>query len=64
MLVGMLAGTLAGLFGIGGGLILVPAIVAILEFLKVNPEILMHQALGTSLACIFFNGLLFGKSLV
>lgn len=54
---GVIAGTLAGLFGIGGGVILVPALVFCFELLHIPQDVLMHLALGTSLSCIFITGL-------
>jgi len=56
--IGIVAGILAGLFGIGGGLILVPSIIICLKLLKTPDEILMHMALGTSLSCIFINSII------
>lgn len=52
ILVGMVAGTFAGLFGIGGGLILVPTFVYVLKLQGVSSEIAIHIAIATSLACI------------
>ncbi|MBY6187121.1 sulfite exporter TauE/SafE family protein [Marinobacter hydrocarbonoclasticus] len=49
---GALAGILSGLFGIGGGLVIVPVLLTILPWMGVAPEILIHLAIGTSLATI------------
>lgn len=49
---GAIAGTLAGLFGIGGGIIVVPALVLVFTQQGVNSDVLMHLAIGTSLATI------------
>lgn len=49
---GCLAGVLAGLFGIGGGIVIVPVLELILGFLGVDPAIRMHVAVATSLAVI------------
>lgn len=49
---GCLAGVLAGLFGIGGGIVIVPMLEAVLGFLDVDPAIRMHVAVATSLATI------------
>jgi len=51
-LVGMLAGLLAGLFGIGGGIILIPIFVAVFRIAGFSPEHIVHIAFGTSLAII------------
>ena len=47
-----MAGILAGLFGIGGGAILVPAFYQLLGVLEVDEAIRMHLSVGTSLAII------------
>lgn len=52
MFTGAVAGLLAGLFGIGGGMVMVPALAVVLAGQGVAPEIVMHIALGTSLAVI------------
>jgi uncharacterized membrane protein YfcA len=45
ILTGLLAGALSGLVGIGGGIIIVPALVYLLQFSQ-------HQAQGTSLGIL------------
>lgn len=52
--VGAVAGVLAGLMGIGGGLIIVPMLVFCFSLQGVAHEHIMHLALGTSLASIIF----------
>ncbi|SFC39533.1 hypothetical protein SAMN05660443_2502 [Marinospirillum celere] len=52
LLLGAGAGLLAGLFGIGGGLIIVPVLVLTFTALGFPAEILVHLAVGTSLATI------------
>ncbi|OOV87070.1 sulfite exporter TauE/SafE family protein [Oceanospirillum linum] len=49
---GGVAGTLAGLFGIGGGLVIVPVLVFSFAAQGISPEVLTHLAVGTSLATI------------
>jgi len=49
---GCIAGVLAGLFGIGGGIVIVPVLEAVLGFIGVDPSIRMHIAVATSLATI------------
>jgi len=49
---GAASGLLAGLFGVGGGAILVPVIDQFLEFLGYNDDVRLHVALGTSLGII------------
>ncbi|MCK3655318.1 hypothetical protein A4G19_05960 [Pasteurellaceae bacterium Macca] len=52
LMLGAGVGFLAGLFGIGGGLIIVPALVLLLPIVNVPPEALMSVALGTSFSTI------------
>ena len=47
---GLASGLLAGLFGIGGGGVLVPVLHDVFRFMGVAPDHLMHLAVGTSLA--------------
>lgn len=52
IIIGGFAGMLAGLLGVGGGLIIVPCLVFIYTYLGFNEDILVHVAIGTSLASI------------
>lgn len=54
---GAFAGTLAGLFGIGGGLIIVPVLIFSFGLQGISTEIAAHMAVGTSLATIVFTSL-------
>ncbi len=49
---GLLAGTMAGLLGIGGGAIIVPALYFVFRLVGVEDSVLMHTAVATSLATI------------
>ncbi|PLX39152.1 MAG: hypothetical protein C0606_00990 [Hyphomicrobiales bacterium] len=49
---GAVAGILAGIFGIGGGAVLVPVLYQFLGMLGVDPAVQMHVAVGTSLGII------------
>lgn len=53
-LVGAVAGVLAGLFGIGGGLVIVPMLNFAFGWQAIPHEHFMHLALGTSMASICF----------
>jgi len=57
LILGAVAGTLAGLFGIGGGLIIVPALILSFDLLGVSTLVATHLAVGTSLATIAFTSL-------
>ena len=54
---GSIVGVLAGLLGVGGGLVIVPMLVFTFNHQQINPEIIMHLALGTSLATIIFTSI-------
>ncbi len=52
--VGALAGALAGLFGVGGGIVIVPMLALVFTRQGVDGAHVMHLALGTSMATIVF----------
>ncbi|HIE55038.1 MAG TPA: sulfite exporter TauE/SafE family protein, partial [Chromatiaceae bacterium] len=51
-LTGTLAGMLAGLMGVGGGLVIVPSLLFAFTWQDVDPRYLAHLAVGSSLAAI------------
>lgn len=57
LIAGALAGVLSGLFGVGGGIIIVPILVVLFTQHGFAPAHIMHIALGTSLATIIFTSL-------
>ena len=56
ILVGGLSGFIAGMFGIGGGSVMVPALFFAFRALGVDSTVLMHCAVATSSAVIIVNG--------
>lgn len=52
LVAGLFAGFVAGLFGIGGGFVVVPALLLVFEVFGVAPETTTHIAIGSSLATI------------
>ncbi|WP_411687828.1 sulfite exporter TauE/SafE family protein [Acinetobacter indicus] len=52
LIIGAFAGFAAGLFGVGGGTIIVPLLFIVFTQMGYAPELVMHLALGTSLATI------------
>ena len=50
--VGMVAGLIAGLLGLGGGVVIVPALVIVFPLLGIPNDLLMQLVVGTSLATI------------
>jgi uncharacterized membrane protein YfcA len=57
LLLGTFAGTIAGLLGVGGGLIIVPVLVYVFTRQHIDPEVMVHLAVGTSLATIVFTSI-------
>lgn len=57
LFVGAIVGVLAGMLGIGGGLIIVPALLYLLShFLQIDISLAMPMAIATSLSTIIFTG--------
>lgn len=54
---GLLTGFLAGLFGVGGGLVVVPVLITVFQQQGFDASFHMQLALGTSLTTIAVNGL-------
>jgi uncharacterized membrane protein YfcA len=57
LVAGAAAGFAGGLFGIGGGFVVVPALMFLLPVLGVEPDQTAHVAVGTSLASIIFTSI-------
>jgi uncharacterized membrane protein YfcA len=58
LVLGACAGVLAGLFGVGGGIIIVPVLVFSFTLQGFDSSVLTHLAVGTSLATIVFTSTL------
>ena len=54
---GAVVGFFAGLFGIGGGLVMVPVLSFLFSAQDFPPDRIMHLALGTSMAAIIFTSI-------
>ena len=59
---GMAAGFMAGLLGVGGGIVLVPGLLFIFQGLGLGSDSLIHVCVGTSLALIIPNGLMSARA--
>ncbi len=57
LIIGALAGFAAGLFGVGGGTIIVPLLFIVFTQMDYSPDNVMHLALGTSLATIIITSI-------
>ncbi|WP_310618969.1 sulfite exporter TauE/SafE family protein [Flexibacterium corallicola] len=53
---GVIAGLVAGLLGVGGGIVIVPVLYFMFDLIGVAPNVNMHCAVGTSLATILATG--------
>ncbi len=56
-LLGSFAGFLAGLLGLGGGIIYIPLFLVVFEIVGFNADIIVHTAFGTSLAIILLTAI-------
>lgn len=54
---GIIAGLCAGLFGVGGGMVIVPALIWILVAYGIPADIVPHVAVGTALATIILTSI-------
>lgn len=59
---GCIAGVLAGLLGVGGGIIVVPVLFTMLGLIDIDESVRMHVAVGTSLASIVITSLISARS--
>ena len=57
VLLGVVSGVLAGLFGIGGGLVIVPVLVVLFKAQGFPAELIMLMAVATSLATIILTAI-------
>ena len=57
LFLGAFTGLLAGMFGIGGGSILVPSLIFIFYGMGFESSIIFLMEIGTSLASIFFSAI-------
>jgi len=57
LITGIVAGLIAGLLGVGGGIIVVPVLIICFEAQGFSAETLTHMAIGTSLATIVFTSI-------
>jgi uncharacterized membrane protein YfcA len=57
LVLGAIAGFLAGMFGVGGGLVLVPVLIFLFDSQQFPTEHMLLLALGTSMAAILFTSL-------
>jgi len=62
MVTGVLSGIAAGLLGIGGGAIIVPALSTALSLMGYDSDLVQHVAVGTSLAIIIPTGIMSARA--
>ncbi|WNC69514.1 sulfite exporter TauE/SafE family protein [Thalassotalea nanhaiensis] len=62
LVTGVVGGILAGLLGVGGGIVIVPVLDTALGFYGVDSAIRMHIAVATSLACIILTSISSSKA--
>lgn len=59
---GAFAGILAGLLGVGGGIVIVPVLYNIFPLVGIDESVRMHLAVGTSLATIILTSMVSARS--
>jgi uncharacterized membrane protein YfcA len=59
---GVAAGTLAGLLGVGGGIVIVPVLYHVFPMLGIDESVRMHLAVGTSLATIILTSIMSARA--
>ncbi|AGY92078.1 hypothetical protein SPICUR_05520 [Spiribacter curvatus] len=59
---GIIAGVMAGLLGVGGGIVIVPVLYHLFTLLDIDPAVRMHLAVGTSLATIIPTSIVSARS--
>ncbi len=62
LVTGAVAGVISGLLGVGGGIVIVPVLFVVLGVIGVDPAVIMHVAVATSLATILFTGTMSARS--
>lgn len=58
LVTGLAAGVIAGMLGVGGGIVIVPALLYLFHYDGVNPALAMPLAVGTSLASIVITNII------
>ncbi len=57
LMTGAVAGLLAGMLGVGGGIVIVPVLFWLIPVFGIGPAVAMHSAVATSLASIVFTSI-------
>jgi uncharacterized membrane protein YfcA len=52
VIAGVVGGLVAGMLGVGGGIVIVPVLYHVMDLMGIDPNVRMHIAVGTSLATI------------